>query len=746
MRRLGALLLLVAPALPAMPAMADTHVRVVLDTSMSMRTNDPARLATLSTLLLYDLAQTNSTLGDSFEIIPFHPTQRWASPSAPPPTGTGTRIRADYRDRTALARSLGALRYDARWTYWYPGLREATAELEATAGGAADVRVLVLVTDGLPEDRTRDEEERRIREDLLPRLRAVGIRLYVLAFGPEASPHRAFFDELVRAPGGTDLGEVFVDADGSRLVETMIQVFSRGFGYTQAGPWTLPAGSIDLAGGEAHTRVAIVLFWRQPRPPALVLHGPRGAVNAPGGVLEGREAGASYQMEWVLAPRSGPHPIDPTAPGATVAVLRPALLSLEVRSAASGAPVRQVMAGREVKLQVLVKAAAGGKGDPGEVNLSYQTHGPRIGTRYSWSQEADAPPAFDRGTAVPEGRFYSIFPKWQEPREGQPYYVGYLEVTARRGAKITASLAGSQAHPVEVYPEVAIAPVPALGDARLDGSATVRALGHWERGCARFHLDLRAGRLQDPEYSLRAVLPAATALAGGLAGASFSLDGLPLEIDGKPGPNPSPWTRGRALRRAELLGEHEVCVQTGKPTAGDPGKPYELPVSFTLLASPYDTFDVVQPFQLRVLVAPPGWTDLWAARAPLLLAIVGLSAAFWFLRGQPGLPRDLRVAVGRAGSPTGLTAQELAEPSLASRMLGLVGERPVLSETGGTRLGALKPVRDGLYRFRPARGVQVAALDGKLPEEAGGWALLAAHRIYRLRTGESDYLFEVEYR
>jgi hypothetical protein len=745
MRRIFALLLVAAPALPATPAWAETHVRVVLDTSRSMRTNDPARLAALSTLLLHDLAQTNSTLGDSFEVIPFHATQQWASPADPPPTGTGARIRADYRNRAALARSLRDLGYDANWTYWYPGLREAAGELEATAGGTADVRVLVLVTDGLPEDRTRDEEARRIREELLPRLRAANIRLYVLAFGPEAAPHRAFFDDLVNGAGGGSLGEVFVDADGSRLVETMIQVFSHGFGYTQAGPWTLPVSTIDLAGGETHTRVAVVLFWKQPRPPALVLRGPRGAVNAPAGVLEGRERGASYQMEWVLAPRSGSHPIDATAPGATVAVLRPALLALEVRSAASAGPVRQVMAGHEVKLQVLVTAAAGGRGDPGEVDLSYQPHGPRAGKSYAWSKEADAPPPFDHGTAVPEGRFYSIFPSWLEPAEGQPFYVGYLEVGARRGARIVASLTGLQAHQVEVYPQVAIAPVPALGDARPDGSATVRALGRWERGCARFHLDLRAGRLPEPEYSLRAVLPASTALTGGLAGASLSLDGRPLAIEGKPGPYASPWNRGRSLKRAELLGGHEVCIQMGKPTAGDPGKPYELPVAFTLLATPYDTFDVVQPFRLKALIAPPGWSDLWAARASLLLASLGLLAAFWFLRGQPYLPRDLRLAVGRAGSRAGLAQQELAGTSLASRLLGLPGERPVVSETGGVRLGALRPVHDGLYRFRPARGVRVEALDGKPQEESGGWILLSARRIYRLHAGGSDHLLEVGY-
>jgi hypothetical protein len=745
MRRWLRMVLLALPL--ASSAAAETHVRVVLDTSKSMIKNDPARLATLSTLLLYDLAQTNSTLGDSFEVIPFHPTQKWASPSDPPPVGTGTRIRADYHDRGALARSLSEreLPYNAQWTYWYPGLLAATAELEATPGGASDVRVLVLVTDGLPEDKTRDEEEKKIREELMPRLQKAGIRLYVLAFGPEAAPHRAFFDGLV--PGGTGLGEVFVDPDGSRLVETMIQVFSHGFGYTQVGPWTLPVGSIDLAGGETHTRVAVVLYWKQPKPPALVLHGPRGAVNAPGGVLEGREKGASYQMEWVLAPRSGPHPIAPAAAGATVAVLRPAQIALEIRAARPGGQVRQVMAGQEVKWQVLVKPAAGGKGDPGEVELSYRVQGPRSGKSYAWSEEPEAPPAFDHGTVVPEGRLYPIFPKWREPGEGQRLYVGYLEVTARRGAKILAALTGPQAHAVEVYPRLNIAPVPSVGDAVPEGSVAVRALGRWERGCARFQLDLRAGRMPELAQGLRAVLPASTPQTGSLTKATYMLDGLPLEIDGiSSGSYTSDWTRGRALKPAELLGQHEVCIQMGKPLAGDPGKPVELPVAFTLLASPYDTFDVVEPFHFKALIAPPTWIELWAARLALILSLLGLLAVLWFLRGRPDLPQDLRVAVARAGSRSRLVPQELAEASLAARALGLVGERPVLSEVGGVRLGALKPVRDGLYRFRPARGVAVRTPEDQAVELNGGWADLHVHRTYQLQNGENRFLFQVEYR
>lgn len=739
MRRFLITFLLFALAVPA--AAANTHVRVVLDTSESMRRYDPDRLAPLSTLLLYDLAPVNSTLGDSFEVIPFHPTQRWHSPSDPAPTGTGPRLRGDFRNRAALAQGLSRLPYDADWTYFYPGLREAIVDLEATPGGASDVRVVVLVTDGLPEDPTRAAEERLIREELLPRLEKASIRLYVLAFGPQAYPNRTFFDGLV---GGGRLGEVFADQDGSRLLESMIRIFSATFGYAQDTPRRLPVGSLDLTAGKASERVAVVLFWKDPNPPALVLKTPQGgSINTADGVREGKEKKASYQMAWVLSPSPGLHPMDGTAAGATVAVLRPMPVTLEIRSPRAGGRVDQVMAGKEVPLDVLVKPAAGHKGPPGAVNLTFQTHGEKSGGEFAWDGDVQAPPA-GRDRRVAEGHLYPVFPKFLEPAEGKDFYVGHLTVTAKRGAKTEAS----QVHRVEVYPQVSIAPVPAVGDAIPDGAATARALGRWERGCARFRLELAAGRLPDAKYSLGAVLPASTPTGGGLAGATWTLDGLPLEVSGAAGTSAvsSKWTNGRELRKEDLFGDHELCIQTGKPAAGTPGTPYELPLELTLVKSPYDAFDVIAPFHFKVRIEPPSIIAQWAARIALLLALLGLLATFWFLRGRPDLPEDMLVAVRRADSRAGFAPRPLAEPSLGARLLGLVGERPVDSEAGGARLGAVKPFREGLYRFRPARGVRVETPEGKAPEIAGDWAALSVHRTYRLRQGENEYLFRVEYR
>ena len=61
------------------------HVRVVLDLSQSMTTNDPGRMAILSTILLHDLVRANTSLGNTFEVIPFDLDWQWSDPSAPPP-------------------------------------------------------------------------------------------------------------------------------------------------------------------------------------------------------------------------------------------------------------------------------------------------------------------------------------------------------------------------------------------------------------------------------------------------------------------------------------------------------------------------------------------------------------------------------------------------------------------------------------------------------------------------------------
>jgi len=758
----GFAVLMVSLSLTATPARAaGHHVRVVLDVSQSMRTKDTSRLAILSTLLLHDLADLDRDLDDSFEVLPFHLTQHWRSPGDPPPTGIGTRIQARYGERERFVREIKALRYDGQMTYFYPGLLAAAGDLEGTPGGHRDVRVIVLLTDGLPETLTREEEARRIREEILPRLEAAGIRLYVLAFGPEAFTRQDFFEAMVEGSGKARLGQVFADPDGSRLLVHMSEIFGRSFGYTRTGAQDLAAASrLDLEGGETPHRVAVTVFSPRPdRPPSLELTPPPGgAVIAPGGRRTATEAGASYALTWVLSPDRGGYGFRSDASTGTVALLRPSRLGLEVEPAPPHTQAGRTMARTPFALQVLVRPPGGAAGDPGAVELTFQPRGPHTGTNrrgeyeYEWTGEPGAPPAGSE-QVVPEGRRYPIevvFPR--DPAPGEESYRGFLEVEARRGEAVVGALRDAHAHPVVVYPLVRILPDPQVGDAVLSAGAAPRALGRGERACARFVLSLLDGRLphpERPEWAVRAALdPVATSFAAELHEAAFTLDGLPLGVEGSPSPGGDEWSRGRTLGEEDLLGEHTLCVQLGRPRAGDPSHPLELPLTLTLLDSPYDEFQVIHPFTFKVLVSSQK-DETWATLAILLALLLAALLALARLRYRPFLPEGLGFAVGREGAGGGLRTGTLGPPSWVSDLLGLVAERPVVVPGEGKTLAWVRPDFKDLYLLRPRQGGQVEALPG--PDGGGkpltasrGYYRLSVHRPYRLKVGGESFLFRLE--
>jgi hypothetical protein len=739
------------------PVLAANHVRVVLDVSKSMRKNDPGRQAILATLLLHDLADPDASRQDSFEVIPFHPTQKWKDPSDPPPEEIGKVLRPKDGDRETFVRELSGLPYDADWTYFYPGIRAAAEALQSTSGGAYDTRAVILVTDGVPEDPTRDEELRRIRSELIPELERHGIRLYVLAFGHSAYDHRAFFDRMIEGSSGGPLGEVFVDRDGSDLLTPMTRIFSRSFGYDDSPP--RPAASVsnlDLEAGASPRRVAVVVLSGEPSAPRLTLAAPAGVgLNAPEPVKSAEVAGGGYALRWVLSPAPGNHPFDTDALRGKVAVLRPARLRIEVRPATFFSQTGRTMAETPFPLAVLVRPQGGG--DPGPVDLSFRVHGqcrtdPATGGLVTaWSGRPSAPPP-GPGTATADGRRYEIEPEFPADRERGGFYRGCLEIEARRHEAVVGSLTGRHAHYVEVHPLLAVSPVPSTADAVVgdEDDARQRALHRRETACARFELALDAGELPHPErprYPVRVVLDPSIDLSGPLREASVTLDGLPLEIEGKPGPNPGPWYNGRQLDAEELLGEHRACLHLGRPESGDPAKPLALPIRWTLLETPYDDFRVVRPFTLEALVAPPGRLEKW--HSPLVLGLVSLVllGTLWHLRDRPVLPRDLRAAIApEGGGPP--EARHLEESSPLARWLGLVAEKAITAPGSDRPLAWVRPGGKDLFVVRPARRDATIrpAGGGESSEARGNQITLAVHRPYRLEGPDGSYLFRLEYR
>jgi hypothetical protein len=726
---------------------AGEHVRVVLDVSGSMTDNDPRRRVILATVLLHDLAAPNPTLDDSFEILPFDQNWRWESPQDPPPRSTRGRIRARFERRDELIRELGRLGYDARMTYFYPGIKAAIADLRETPGGHRDVRTIVLVTDGVPEPPTREREAELIRTELVPELERHGIRLYVLAFSDQALQNRDFLDAMVRSGNGARLGEVFLDPDGSGLLSHMVDIFARSFGYAPDAPRDLPGPiSLDLEKGGRPERVAVVVHAPRPEPPELRLTPPQGGfLNAPDGVVSAGEEGGSYSLVWALSPSTGEYRFASSARDGSVAVLRPVRLELEVLPAPPHTQTELTMARTPFRLRVRVRSPLEDVGDPGPVDLSFRPLGERSknpGTGealYSWRGERGAPPA-GPGEGTPDGRIYDVEVEFPENRR-QPgeVYVGYLELEARRGEAIVGARVDEHAHRVEVHPFLALAPLP------LTAYVSDRALERHEQSCTSFSLTLN-GELPhpgEPEYALRAVLdpPDGQVFERELWQALFTLDGIPLTVQGRSGAEAGAWHKGRTLDRDQLLGEHELCLKVGEPR-GHLDEPFEIPLAFTLLEAPYDDFRVVTPFTAKVRVAPPGTIDRLRPLIVLGSLALALLAALWYLRERPGLPRDLRCALGR--DPAALVSCEPGSPPLLRQLLGLTGERPLVAD-GGEALAWLRPAGEELYRLRPAPGMRIRSEDGRPVLVDRGLANVEVHRPYRLEGERGSHVLRLEY-
>lgn len=774
-------------------ALAGDHIRVILDTSKSMRGTDKDQLAKLATLLLYDLADPNlSKPGNTFKVYPFAGFKKWKARDPRPPQSvkpidpeTGGNTAADHR--RSLQKELQNLKYDGRYTYFYPGLKLALDELKRTTGGTRDRRVIVIVTDGLPETDTKGDELAYIRKHLLPDMVAANIQLFVLAFGKEAYSNQDFFDQLIKVsgPNGTSsLGQNKVDPDGQQLLQSMIDIFTWCFGYEQVSQ-AQPMTTLDLTGGKPHSpdRALVVAYSDRPRPPRLQLDDPSGdppdllpprhlpRAKHRDGFL-GQRVGAkdSYTLQKVLNPQPGPHGVS-YEKSAKLAVLLPVNLALTVRhlpSEKKGKPVPRVMAGKNLDLNVDVRLAGNVSGRvPGGVNVHFQVHAGSHtpGTPGYRQSEAEttsrAPP-----TTVSGDLRYDITPLFSlDPEPDEPFYTAYVEVWAIRNHATVGQLTASSAFPVHVYPKLSLVPNPTEAGARPAGSLTsaTDALSRNDRGCATFIFHIGGATpgqmphlVGGSSYSLRAVLDKDVTLTGALNGAGFTLDGDPLRGENFQGPAPGRWFNGANLTEAELEKKHTVCARLGKPSQGDPA--VEVPIRFTLNEPPYDVFQVVKPFALKVNVARPGLYQRLGPWVFLSLLLLGLAALLWYLRRRPDLPPDMNAGVRRrpdSEAPTTLVSVKLGEPSPLRRWLGLPVNYPLFAETGTLLLGRVVPVDDALYRFRPGDGVVVytAAEDEERGPEGltqvvleDGQALLEVRTVYVARISGKSFNFWVAYK
>ena len=745
------------------------HVRVLLDTSCSMNRpeTDAARLAKLATLLLFDLAEPNLRSGnESFVVQPFD--EAWPAPDGWNPTlSASTQHLVDPASapdpRVALQRSLAALQYDARNTYYAPGIAWAIDDLEQTPGGLTDRRVIVLVTDGLPGDGRAEVmagEKARIHA-LAPRMNEANIRLYIIAVGDRANDHIGWLRALTTPPKPEPpVGEAF-ETPKEGLLRVMIAVFGYGFGYTAEDLGKRGPGiTADLAGSAEASplRSMVVAYTEQPTPPDLTVSPPPSGKSSPlwprGLLGTGVGSAHSYRLWGEGTPSPGDYRIGPPTP-AQLVVLRPTRVELEVVDPAEPAAV---MADVPFTLQAEVFPEGGTAGNTPELNLY-------------WQASQDGVPVDNENTAgrsrwdpTTRRRRYELRPNfpndpWAEGFTG-PYYQGLVEIQGRLNEVEVVSL--TDGYRVNVYPRLHLDPSPPEANAvrqqfwRRGADLDLR---RGDLGCASFTFDLRKGRtdpegrehlptLQHPDrYPLRITLAQPT-LPSGLEDATVTVDiagrtpGRPLKSAATLPAIPT-WSSPVPLTEAELLGgPHRICVQMGQARRGGDA---QLEVGFVLDEAPYNRFpEVITPFVLRVKVAEP---PLLRRLAPLLCVALssGLLLVFLrLLRRRLRLPPDLRyeIAVSGAG-PLAWTTHAFPPEPLLVRWLGLPPRHPLRSELGEIRLGDIVPVDRELYAFRPDD--DPPRDNGQPVELSGGRAMLRVQREYTVRKDGKMYHFRLTY-
>jgi hypothetical protein len=777
-----ALLLTFAHA-DAARAAGGVHVRVVLDTSKSMRNNDPGKLAILATMLLYDLVDPNPQNPQaprSFVVLPFFPN--WPSGQqfdGTMPTEIGEPIRATGQDeaqRDDFKQRLMALGYDANYTYFYPGLRAALDRLLVEAADPADRRIVVLVTDGLPEPWVRQREA-----ELLLQLRReyneADTRLYVLGFGSVVNANWDFFAAPFEGQEGERLGEAFPDPTGRRLVSTMGTLFSRGFGYLIEGVdgdlRAQPTLDVDLDNGMTPPEVKILAYRKDGGPAPSQSINP--AVNNARGVMSARVAGAAYSVQSVTGVLPGrEYRLTTDAGGAEVMIMRKVdpelrLLPHAVEHDDGRQPVDQlddVVAETWFIPHVLARSRAGTDGNQAHLDIQVRTRGSRVG---------NDPCAFDgagdyggpvMGSRQPyqggEGVTYEIKLRFPEnPEDPAKKYPGYIEVIAKiegNTEEVGEPLTCARAHGVTVWPKIAIRTDPR--EAWLNPTT----LSEGEQGCVEFALKMddpsRLAILDGPPIRLSAYLePSEPGLEdGALAEAGFRLDGEPIgwRTDGS-----TDWYAGRNLTQNALLGAHRLCVTVGDPNIDAPRDGLRLTVRMQLKHPPYDDFPAVAPFKAKLNVRPippPSfddfpWDSLWWLLAALLAALLGLRQLAPRLPLADDLGYELRLAADAAALADEAAAgaadrapqlEPLPPLPWWARLLGLSPARALHEPIADRVVAWLKPVDAELFALRAARDMRVAQLDGsELAADRGlvqvevqhDYLLLGEAGRWRLRLG-----------
>jgi hypothetical protein len=736
--------------LSAAAAYAETphrHIRVIMDTSLSLRQNDPSGYVKLATALFYELAMGTSDNPDTFKLAFFHPSwSDWkATGKAPSPITPELVLTADHdpSTREAFVKRILSTPYDAKMTYFSPGFQWALSDLRASGTGTKDNRAIVLITDGVPDWKEADGDALGA---LSVEIKKEGIKVYVLAFSKEVNQNSGWFNKALQL-GPLDVKE---RPDANNLLSDILEIFSRSFGFSYE-PLGAAPGKIDVVSNINPRRAAVVAVYpaagavgfeiKPPQGPAVTQE--RRETSSP---LSGKDVHpVSYAFKWLSPAWKGFYDFRATGPApSAVAILRSIDVVAEV-TGVNGEQINAVMADKPAEMQVLVRSTAGGSNDPGSnIRIGYYL-------RYFDEDDRSNPNLFserdDPGTPTSEGRVFRIQPRFVASPlyHGQPFkgdrYPAFIELVVLQNG-VPVELGGRRPHQVTVYPYVSISPYPNNRPAEMAGGKDILSAG--DEGCVTFQFQGNKNGLTRDSYRMGIRTAEPFRMDGPFRGARFRMDGQELR-DGR-------WQANINFDPRRLgMDSHQLCVSVGRPTSGtERTVPFHFGLQIAGTSDPYyEQLRAVDPdLSIQIHIAEPDFMQVWKPWLLLLLTMLLMSLFYLFLRNRRLLPPDL--AVSLADTEGYLTRAKLGEGSFGSRWLGLTETRPIISLTGDKELGSVRPVTEELFLFLPARGfgLVMEEADGVWrPVEARGDGAfsLQAGRRYRAGTGKDTRFFRLDY-
>ena len=760
------LLLLSAGPLLAQPK----HMRVIVDTSESLCRNpgtDRSGNLKLASALLYDLARKSMAVGDTFKYSFFD--SGWGKPAAGLPSSMGPEITppGTSAGSQSFLRKLMEQPYNAPQTYFAPGFRRAFEDLTSPQIPGNALKVIVLLTDGLSDIPSADQEALRT---LSGQLRGAGIKVFVLSFHSDIAQAKAaarFLEEALDVGLSGPAGAVTATAP-ENLLDAVMEVFCRSFGWGKELVDPSRGLPFSLTGGADLPRAAVVALYRGAIQGNFQLHA--GKQNQ--GQIEDRVSGRaavcrqpvsetpnSYSIAWVSRPLQQEHTFEPLHGQRPfeIAILRPLQVRLSFHRASEFKP--STMETRALKLEALAALENQPKGDLRgidlEMRVAYRANS--VSGAEEWVEDQQPGQGAIQATPTNDG-YVVLFTKTISRNSNctpvspaacaASAYPARVRVVAKRaGIEVSQTIEEL----VTVYPFLQITVDPAT--VILEDSSSRSVLSAGKRGAAFFKLVFRGGLRREGDFVLAARLAEDVKMDGPLRGARFHLDGEHLEAS-----PPGYWTATKthpwsSLAENTVGHRFTVEVQTGRPARGT--LPTDKPLVLRLglwdkKTNDYKDYDdFIEPVILQVQIAEPGFWTTWGPVIGLVLSLLSLPLLWLLMRKRGGVPPDLQVEVGGATeSATAFSVSPVPPPSPWSRWLAWAEDRPVLDRTGSATLGRLRPLRDGLYEFVPADpAARVSRPESGSPalEESESYSLECG-RTYQIDLpGKSSHRLRIQY-